>query len=1592
MTTTTSPYLTGGGGTSFEHCVQALALIDLASGSFMRVFDTCQVQVVRFQARVLGYHTDDLLLGGVDNEDDRPRRVLCQIKHSIRCTEHDGEWIKSVKGFWDDYSNADLFDPERDALELSVACVKDADKPLVTALNRIRQDNTACFSQKGEKKLQAIKSIIEDCADRHISDEEFFAFLKRLYIVEYGELDSWDSASKVQRIRQSPELWEEALLLAHNGDSKGARYSISSLPESFRVPARFNISNTSMTTLWNHSRRLMEDIHDTVGSFHAERTEELNELDASLSSKGVVFVEGDSGVGKSALVKNCLNRNNETTIVWLRAEDLKHESLEECAKMLNLEAGLRNIVAQLSLVESVVVVVDSLERLLQGSGVVCLQELIRGCISNGFCFIGILRSTAFDLLQYRIDLYKTELKRIDVSPLSEDGLEQLCNVEPTLAPLLEGKWGVKAFRNPFTLEMLRRVTGDKSAPTSIDNPRVLREHLWRNGVMRMADGPYEAAVSRGKTFEHICVTRASTIEYVVDCQAYDTGVIRELQESGLLRMDEHDLYVVTHDRLEDLGVFHYLDGLYNSMRTNRSRKDFFAAIERGPGLSVAFRAWLKELIDTDEQSIDFVKGCLLDDMLSKQIRRSCLVAIIDAGRLDSLLVSLCDALLDEPELFEEIASAVRLSAVDCYPVLGPAEELLTIPRAPLVFIPKGKSWKEFFAFVNVNYARLDKSSLSACVKMLTDWSVIRSPHLKHVLGMREAGLLALALLKDGYGRVSSNWYTTSLATVATSCYPAISEEYNAALDESRTEGNCVPRIARELREDAVLGMGAASMANDDPELLARLTKAVFYVDRDNKRDGSFFESDEGKFGLSSIARDYSFAHGRRPPFHPLFLYSPKIAVQLCVEICNHIGETIESEKNNKWNCHDATTLELLLYERTTLHVLFSTDLWVAYRGMGCMPPAIQSMLMSLENYLIGLAEDGGADSLQELLESFSYIMEQGRTALTLGVLASLGNGFPELLGSRCIPLLSMPQLYFADINRQSEEGLVAAPWPYEYADRMAYEVDRVKSNAFPWRDKSLRELCISLQLSHDTRHEVFRAIDRMDDDPLIVQKLKSRIDTRSFSAEVNRDSHATALSSRSIEHDERLVRQHKQFVESSGLYSWSRSMLDTSALDKDLSQMFAVAQGLSQCDEQNSISAVYLFCATVVRLGSGYRSEDDLYGWCAKRLLDACENALDGGDDIRAVEIAFASLEDCFRSLPLLAQGAVSSMCSRARKLIEQAFLSSYASIAKPTAEGVSRYLWPIDHSFAASLLVARECHHALSDKDAIEAGVRFDTDSRTVLLLACPNNGDGKEFPRFMGYARDALAAEEYIRQCRTTHKLRPSHIENEAGQNGPAKIVAQHLYCGKNIDAYASMLIDGIRRAPEHIQSILVHLSAICRQHDDMQFQWNVVEALRPSLVAMAKERPDDDRSDWASLIGNVLYRDADWQKADYENRDIRYGKRQIVGIAKNAASNIIVFESLARLMYEFPDVFSIDCALILAQVDYSRISQVFERSADAEYCLVAFLRTFVLGQKNNEITREQYDACLLVLDAAIEHGSRQAYFVRESFVHRRWSFSLC
>ena len=213
-----NPASTGGGGTSFESRVQASRLLAMCLGSPVPGAPEGRIVELRFQARIHGHHTDDLVCY-IEQSDGQRARALLQMKRSLTPREKDPTFGESIGAAWTDYKSDD-FVRGQDSIYLvydtaSAAAMKGAStvctwaRYSATAGEFLKKVDAEDFSNAANRNaLAAVRKIAESYAGQAIDDEVLYDFVKHLNCLPH-DLDQDGTAEHVSHlnsIRQATAL------------------------------------------------------------------------------------------------------------------------------------------------------------------------------------------------------------------------------------------------------------------------------------------------------------------------------------------------------------------------------------------------------------------------------------------------------------------------------------------------------------------------------------------------------------------------------------------------------------------------------------------------------------------------------------------------------------------------------------------------------------------------------------------------------------------------------------------------------------------------------------------------------------------------------------------------------------------------------------------------------------------------------------------------------------------------------------------------------------------------------------------------------------------------------------------------------------------------------------------------------------------------------------------------------------------------------------------------------------------------------------------------------------------------------------------
>ena len=183
---------------NFETRVQTSFVVLMVTGGFVACFPGCPIKKIKLQGKYAGYDTDDLIVFVERPSDGQEKKLLGQIKHSIRITEGDNVFGEVIQAAWSDFNNSELFIRGRDSIALitgPLSTTDTSDVRIILDWARSCENSEEFFikvelgnfsSPAKRNKLKAFRSHLKKAnGGKDVSDEDLFQFLKHFHLLGY---------------------------------------------------------------------------------------------------------------------------------------------------------------------------------------------------------------------------------------------------------------------------------------------------------------------------------------------------------------------------------------------------------------------------------------------------------------------------------------------------------------------------------------------------------------------------------------------------------------------------------------------------------------------------------------------------------------------------------------------------------------------------------------------------------------------------------------------------------------------------------------------------------------------------------------------------------------------------------------------------------------------------------------------------------------------------------------------------------------------------------------------------------------------------------------------------------------------------------------------------------------------------------------------------------------------------------------------------------------------------------------------------------------------------------------------------------------
>ena len=246
-----NPFSTGSGGAYFESYVQASFVTLMLTGGYAPCLPCWPIVEIKFQGKVKGFDIDDLIVFVERPNTKERRKLLGQIKHSIRVTRKNSKFKEFIQAAWNDYNNPSIFTKGSDSIALITGPLSYTDTENVRWLldqARHSKDSTEFFRDVGlakfsssskREKLETIRHHFDQVSKcQNESDETFYDFLQHLFLLGYdfsGEgsvVLSLLHSHISQHHKEYPQwLWPRIVNIAQDWNKDAGTITIDNIPD-----------------------------------------------------------------------------------------------------------------------------------------------------------------------------------------------------------------------------------------------------------------------------------------------------------------------------------------------------------------------------------------------------------------------------------------------------------------------------------------------------------------------------------------------------------------------------------------------------------------------------------------------------------------------------------------------------------------------------------------------------------------------------------------------------------------------------------------------------------------------------------------------------------------------------------------------------------------------------------------------------------------------------------------------------------------------------------------------------------------------------------------------------------------------------------------------------------------------------------------------------------------------------------------------------------------------------------------------------------------------------------------------------------------
>lgn len=1037
------------------------------------------------------------------------------------------------------------------------------------------------------------------------------------------------------------------------------------------------------------------------------RKEVRKDFNQKFKDNDSVIIKGPAGTGKSAFAKNIvgdLKEKKDYFLLAFEATTFANKSADHVFE--KVENKLEEIFYQLSQSRQIIILIDGLEKLLQTDNYEAFEDFLVICNEfNNIKFLITCRDYAYKTLVPDIYNLLPKYDCIDMPLLNQEEFEKVKKHFSAINNISDSDNIKEILRNPFYLDTVIRnnqiiLEGDDL--TEYDFKKI----IWDKVIEKNNK-------NRGKIFEKIVLKKANSMDLYVKLEDVNKKIITELFRDNIILKEENlgESYSPYHDIYEDIALSRFIERKY------QEKKDYFDFFKKIGGEKITkrrgFRLWLNDKLSN--ASKDFSLDLFITDVLELESIKSywkneIIIAILKSNYCQQFFKS-NESLISEND-YKLLLISIKLLKTTCK---EPDRILEKISQEDnmMYLKPTGIGWKVVIKFIYYHFTDLQNHKELILDFLVTEWSKKINFKNKLPKESKYVGEIILDILNEAKRSYDSynNSHSKENIDKAIEIIFRLSSQFDnevadlileANYNKDKTDNYKLRNFYRTILEYTLSALKSTELCKNIPGIVCEVAKENWLKTTCELKHGfpgiisgnNHLNIDE-EFGLNKIYLKYFPAGIYKTPILSLLKFNPIKALNLIVEVLNYATEFYaKSDRGKKSNIIEVK-IEL---DGKIVRKKGNKVLWGMYRGtVEATPHLLQSILMSLEKWLVDICKFDNKLTDNLLNVTFNYLLKHSRTVATTSVLASVAMAYPEIINERVFPILMVKQFYDWDFIRKNSESHSLAP----YDSKIPFaQKTRFKLNQLSHRKKDLTQLILELQ---NTKYEenIYSILDKFydncEDEDFYWKINLFKMDLRKYEVDEklteSYEDDGVIIKPKFPNDIEEFINKkqetQKYFNKSLKLLNWSRKAYEEEGdIDISLERWQSEYDNYFDIIDSNNEKAKY-FADPICLAGLGiknYHSEitEEQLKWCVKTILNAVQDKIMANVTDSNIKNLTINLNTAIKTLPLILKfGLKEKFENEAKEIIFFSLLHLIRHENEYPFEAYRKQLWEVDYEFA---------------------------------------------------------------------------------------------------------------------------------------------------------------------------------------------------------------------------------------------------------------------------------------------------------------------